>query len=112
RFDVAFVRFEDDSDVLHGTRTLAGDAARSKGIPGFRLSLRRRWIKCAPMTSPAESTFPRRFTRRHFIHGFSCSVLGALGGLGWMRFVESRWLEVVHLDIALGGGPPVTLLQL
>lgn len=46
------------------------------------------------------------------MRGFSCSVLGALGGLGWMRFVESRWLEVVHRDVALGGGPPVTLLQL
>jgi hypothetical protein len=61
------------------------------------------------MASPAESKLPRRFTRRHFIHGFSCSLLG---GLGWMRFVESRWLELVHHEVALGGGPPVTVLQL
>ena len=51
---------------------------------------------------------PRKLTRREFLG------LGALGGLGYMRFGEPHWLGTGRHAVPLGGGgaEPVTLLQL
>jgi predicted MPP superfamily phosphohydrolase len=53
--------------------------------------------------------YPKKFSRRHFL------ALGAMGGVGYMRFGEPNWLDVSRVTASFPGDGtrgPLTLLQL
>lgn len=53
--------------------------------------------------------YPKKFSRRHFL------AVGAVGGFGYMRFAEPKWLDVSRVTARLSGGEarrPLTLLHL
>lgn len=53
--------------------------------------------------------YPKKFSRRHFL------AVGALGGFGYMRLAEPRWLDVSRVTARFPGNEtrrPLTLLQL
>lgn len=56
----------------------------------------------------------RRWSRRQFLVGAGVSMLGGLGGLGYMRWVEPSWLGVGEhrIQLAREEQEPIRLLQL
>ncbi|MDQ3625211.1 MAG: metallophosphoesterase, partial [Verrucomicrobiota bacterium] len=54
-------------------------------------------------------------TRRQFLTGSALAGAGGLGGIGYVRLFEPRWLQVARHQVPLSGTAvdrPVTLLQL